>query len=302
MKIFNLIEKYFWIFLLGALIMGLSFPVFNGFFMSLLVPELMIMLFTVFLKTDLTSIWKKIKNYKLMLYLSFMYLIFIPLIFYVVINFFDKNLAMAALLLLSMPAGSASPALADIIKGNKALSMSIAIITSVLAPFTISLIFGFLKFENLSINISEMFFTIALVVFVPMVLSQIIKKHATDFIKKVKHSFTSINVIVLFFMVFATFGSQREIILNDPLNLLWKVVFLYLIFILLHVLGYLMGYNRKKEDKISMAIGGAYMNNGLAIVLAASYFSPSILILMVLAEIPWNTLLAPFNKVLKYLK
>jgi hypothetical protein len=41
------------------------------------------------------------------------------------------------------------------------------------------------------------------------------------------------------------------------------------------------------------------MNNGLAIVLAVSYFSPSILILMVLSEFPWNTLLAPFKKVME---
>jgi hypothetical protein len=43
------------------------------------------------------------------------------------------------------------------------------------------------------------------------------------------------------------------------------------------------------------------MNNGMAIVLAASYFTPEILVLMVLSEIPWNTLLAPFKKVVSRL-
>jgi hypothetical protein len=41
------------------------------------------------------------------------------------------------------------------------------------------------------------------------------------------------------------------------------------------------------------------MNNGLAIVLAAKYFDPYILVLMVLSDLPWNTLLAPFRKVVK---
>jgi hypothetical protein len=36
----------------------------------------------------------------------------------------------------------------------------------------------------------------------------------------------------------------------------------------------------------------------MAIVLAASYFKPEVLVLMVLSELPWNTLLAPFKKVL----
>jgi hypothetical protein len=39
------------------------------------------------------------------------------------------------------------------------------------------------------------------------------------------------------------------------------------------------------------------MNNGLAIVLASTYFGPGILVLMVLSEIPWNTLIAPFRRI-----
>jgi len=37
----------------------------------------------------------------------------------------------------------------------------------------------------------------------------------------------------------------------------------------------------------------------MAIVLAAVYF-PSLLVLMVLSEIPWNTLLVPFRKIMNH--
>jgi hypothetical protein len=50
-----------------------------------------------------------------------------------------------------------------------------------------------------------------------------------------------------------------------------------------------------------MSVSAAYMNNGLAIVLASAYFGPDILVLMVLSEIPWNTLLAPFKRVVRKL-
>jgi len=83
--------------------------------------------------------------------------------------------------------------------------------------------------------------------------------------------------------------------------LFWQAGFLYLVFILLHLLGFLMGYSQDLEGKIATTIGAAYMNNGLAIVLAAVYFEPSILFLMVLSELPWNTLLIPFKRVIKYL-
>jgi predicted Na+-dependent transporter len=63
----------------------------------------------------------------------------------------------------------------------------------------------------------------------------------------------------------------------------------------------LTGYKQKKENKVAIAIGAAYMNNGMAIVLAATHFDTSILLLMALSEIPWNTLLAPFGMIIRVL-
>jgi predicted Na+-dependent transporter len=64
------------------------------------------------------------------------------------------------------------------------------------------------------------------------------------------------------------------------------------------VFGYLLAYGRPRKDKIAITIGNAYMNNGMAIVLAAAYFEPSILVLAILSEFPWNTLLGVFRRVL----
>jgi predicted Na+-dependent transporter len=91
------------------------------------------------------------------------------------------------------------------------------------------------------------------------------------------------------------------VILRNSVDILWQIGFLYLIFILLHVIGYLIGYRHNKENKMAITIGATYMNNGMAIVLAATHFGPSILILMVLSEIPWNTLLVPFRRIIQYL-
>jgi predicted Na+-dependent transporter len=61
-------------------------------------------------------------------------------------------------------------------------------------------------------------------------------------------------------------------------------------------------YKQNKENRIAVAIGAAYMNNGMAIVLATSYFKPEVLVLMVLSELPWNSLLGPFKRVIRQLK
>ncbi|MFO7924554.1 MAG: hypothetical protein R6U58_12775, partial [Bacteroidales bacterium] len=63
----------------------------------------MMMLFLVFLKTDMTGIIRQIKNYKLMVYLVFMYMLIIPVAFFLIINPFSRELAIGILLLTSMP-------------------------------------------------------------------------------------------------------------------------------------------------------------------------------------------------------
>jgi len=138
----------------------------------------------------------------------------------------------------------------------------------------------------------------AIIVFLPMIISQVIKKYIPVTIQKTQHLFTSLNVLLLFAFVYLAISSQRNYFLENPLGMVWKIAVLYLVFILLHVIGYLICFKQNKENRIAVAIGAAYMNNGMAIVLATSYFKPEILVLMVLSELPWNTLLAPFKKVI----
>jgi bile acid:Na+ symporter, BASS family len=301
MSIYQFIERYFWVFLLAGLLIGLWYPVYNDILMSLLEPILMIMLFLVFLKTDPIHILEKIKDVKLMIYIVIVYMFIIPILISLSVNIFNPKLAVGVLLLTAMPAGVASPTLTDIVKGNTALSMSIVIITSLIAPFTVPLLFGLMKFNNLSINPFAVFKDLAIIVFLPMIFSQIIKKYFPLTIIKRQHLFTSINVLLLFFLVYAVMGSQRDVIISDPTDIIWQIVFLYIIFILLHFVGYFIAYNQNKKDKVAIVIGAAYMNNGMAIVLAATHFGTSILVLMVLSEIPWNTLLEPFRRIMRTL-
>jgi len=133
-----------------------------------------------------------------------------------------------------------------------------------------------------------------------MAASQLAKRYFSTAIVKSSHLFTSLNVLLLTVMVYAIIGSQRDIILGEPVKILWQTAFLYLVFILLHFIGYFMGYKEDRKGKIATAIGAAYMNNAMAIVLAAVYFSPAILVLMVLSEIPWSTLLVPFRKIMNH--
>lgn len=296
MKISAFVERHFWLFLIAGIVIGLWNPV--NLNAAPFVPKILLglMLFLVFLKIDAIEIIENIRNYRLMAYISLMYMIIIPLFFFFSVNFIDQELATGILLLTAMPAGVSTPALTDILKGNVPLSMSMAIVSQLLAPFTVPFLFWLIDLKGFEINEWLILKDISILVFAPMIISQLIKRYFPETVKKGQHLFTSGNVLVLFAFVIVAIASQRDVLLADPLSLIWKIAVLYIVFILLHIAGYFILLNDRKENRIAVAIGAAYMNNGMAIVLAASYFRPEVLILMVLSELPWNTLLAPFKK------
>lgn len=301
MRISGFIEKHFWIFLLAGIVIGLWLPLQSETPPFILKLLLMMMLFLVFLKIDALEVFEKIKDFRLMISIALIYMIIVPLLFYFSITIFDNQLAIGLLLLTAMPAGVSSPALVDILKGNISLAMSIAIVTQLVAPFTVPLLFLMIGSKNLDINILLVFKDIVLLIFVPMIVAQAFKRFFPLAISRGQHLFTPVNVFVLFSFVYIAISSQRDIIIENPVSLIWKTVVLYAVFAVLHLIGYFIRYRENKENRIAFAVTSAYMNNGMAIVLAAAYFGPDILVLMVLSEIPWNTLLAPFKKIAGYL-
>lgn len=58
----RVVEKYFWVLLLFALVLGLVSPIYNEFFMQMLVPEFVVMLLFVFLKIDLSKVLDGLKS------------------------------------------------------------------------------------------------------------------------------------------------------------------------------------------------------------------------------------------------
>lgn len=288
--------------MISGIIIGLIWPQGGKQLVPYLELLLMTMLFLVFLKIDLMQVLHNIKNIKLMLYLVVMSLLVIPAIVYALAQLFDQNLAIGLLLLTAMPAGTASPALTDILKGNNAMAMSLTIVSSLLAPFTVPVLFTLFKFSNIEVDGGGMFKTLAVIVFVPMVCSQMLKCVNKEKVKQVDFSFSAINIILIFFIVYAAIGYQSDVILSNYSRLLGQLVGLYIVFVGLHGAGYYMVYKMDRKTRVAVAITHTYMNNSIAIILAAAFFHPSVLILAVLSELPWNTLLPVFKLFLRWQK
>lgn len=299
MIIVRWIEAHLWAFLLLAMLFGLLVPLPTAYMIPMLKPALIIVLLLVFLKIDVFDILDKIKNYRLMIWLSFCFLLLSPILLYKLFSIWDAHFALAVLLLSAMPAGNSAPFLTDVMGGNTSLAMSITILTSLIAPFTIPLLFHFLVGPEIAIDHWGLFYDTASMIFIPLILSMILKRLVPRLIRRILPVFSTINILLLFLIVVVSFGSQKAILLANPLDLLWDLLLMYVVFIIVHIIGFLISWKQDKPDRVAIIIERSYMNNGLAIVLAAAAFPPSILILMVISEIPWSTTLFPLRWVFR---
>lgn len=302
MRILEFIEKNFWLFFLAGVLLGLFFPAGGNFLNPFMVPLLMVVLFLTCVKIDMIEVIEHVKNPLFIVYVLAVYLIVVPLITYYLFYFINQELAVSFLLLTAIPPGVASPFLTDLLKGNVSLSLVIAVIGSLIAPFTMTVLLFFTVNKVVQIDLIGILQTLLPIVFVPFIVSQILRKTSIKFVQNNKKYFTSISTILLSVFLYIAISKQASEILKDPLSL-WPYIFwLYVLFILMHVTGYFFAFWRNKKDKIALTVTKIYLNNALAIVIAHNYFSPKIALIILLSELPWTTLPGLFRHALKFVK
>ncbi len=103
-------------------------------------------------------------------------------------------------------------------------------------------------------------------------------------------------------IIMGPLAKHSSYFLNNLEKVSYTILYLFLISATLHIIGWTMVFWLKKKEKTATSITSAYMNNSLAMVFAAKFFSPPIILAVILYELPWNTMLIPFRHIIKKLK
>ncbi len=297
------IERYFWIFLFTGMAAGLVFSDGGESSAGILKPLLMILMFSVFLKTDFHDILKSLGNLKMILWLVTVYMLILPAISFLIFRIFDKELATAVLLLVAMPSAMAAPLITDILKGNRELSANLSVVTSLVAPATVPFLFWLFGNSTVDIDTTSLLADVAMFIFLPLAAAQVVRKLFDRIIEKYIFMLSPVNILILSTLVFWVMRIHGEILFGESwFRLVMTTVYLYGLFGVLYLAGYFLGNKHDRGTRIAAAVGSAYMNNGMAIVLAAIYFTPYVLVFSVLSELPWNTLPGVFRKLNQFLE
>ncbi len=260
----------------------------------------MTVLFFVLLKVDIISILRSIQNWWLTLYVAAMNLLLVPLGFYFVLESFSAEYALAIALIVAAPAGMASATLSDLLHGNTAMAAGLTIVTSLATPFTLPLVVSIAAQESVEVGIVEMIASLAVTVFVPMALAQGVKRWFVSAATRLERNVSSINVLLLFALVYIAVAAQQKQILDGLNRFIWQLAVMFIVYLALHVIGFILIPNAKFADKLSSAITLAYTNIGISIIVASEFFSAEVLVLVVLSEIPWVMCLGPFKAAINW--
>ncbi|KIL41995.1 sodium transporter [Gordoniibacillus kamchatkensis] len=183
------------------------------------------------------------------------------------------EIAVGVILVGCCPSGTASNVMTFLAKGDVALGVSIASVSTVIAPFATPALISVLAGKWMDINAKSLFMDIVQVVILPIVLGIIVKalfrKQAAASVK----ALPLISTIAIVLIVAIVVGLNQPKILSNGL-LIFAAVILH------NLLGYLLGYffaklfgmDLAKRKAVTLETG--MQNSGLGAALAAAHFSP----------------------------
>jgi len=302
MKVVHPIDKYFWVSLVVAISSGFLLPNVFSVFQDWVVYIIMAMLFLVFVKIDIKDVVHHVKSPLLLLYVVGFNLLLMPaLIYFLFANRIDPETAMGLVLLAALPCGVSSVAFTDIMEGHTSLTLTIILVSTLLAPFTIPFIFWALYNTNLDLNYVEFLKSLLTIIMIPAALSQIFKHMFEDFVSHTQRYVNFSVILLISFNIMIVISLHAEYILAHIKESLPILGILYLMFFLLQILGYFSVFWLNKGEKVAVANSNIIMNNMLGVVLAMAFFSPKIVMVIVLSILPWNTVVIIFHWFKKYL-
>lgn len=184
-----------------------------------------------------------------------------------------KEVAVGVILVGCCPSGTASNVMVFLARGNVALEVAIASVSTILAPIVTPLLILLLASKWVNISIGSLFFSIIQVVIIPLILGFLVKKFFGKQAEAGAKALPLVSVISIVLIVSAVVAGSQDQLAKTGL-LIFAVVVLH------NVLGFLLGFffarlcgmDLAKQKAVAMEVG--MQNSGLGVAIATAHFSP----------------------------
>lgn len=212
----NQIKRYFSIILTFGALLGLFFPSMGKGLVFLVMPSLFVlMLFTV-IKIDFYKLTHSIKKPIPILIALLLSYIVIPAILYLIADLFnlDKEAKFSVMFSALAPTILSAPYFVSIIKGDVEFSFVLSVFITLLAPFLIPLELYYIFGTKIDFPFMNIFESIFIIIFIPILTVYFVKKVFPEFIMKVSSQENIVTSLMFFIFMWAIISVNSEEILK----------------------------------------------------------------------------------------
>jgi predicted Na+-dependent transporter len=280
-----------------ALIAGLIFPHVFRPIASVSTELLMLIFFTSSLRLSLSELVTYAKDWRMLVLTSIFMLVFMPIAMWLPPRIFAEEWALPFLIVGAMPTGMTIALIADFFGGKTTLALVITAATSLLAPFSVPLIFQLLIGQSIPIPTAQLFGDLLLTIVLPFAVAAVVQRRAPAFVQRHtgvwrQISVTSFGILIAAIVADTTVGSTVVLGWDEVGILLVMLVYMGGI----TWLAYAMAWWRTQSERATIALCMIYMNNTLALFIGNRYFPnqnvvPRLVIILLIV----NALLPPLR-------
>lgn len=286
----SLIEKHVGIIFSLALIAGVLFPSDWEVLQHMLTPYVVIILFLSFLGVQISHVREELSRPILLTWQILFHFFLTPLaLFFVIGALLSQDFATSAVILSAMPAALAGPALTSIAGGRAETSAVLSVITHILVPFTVTLLFFILSSVEVEIDTLAMLKKLILIVGIPILVAWIARTKTPKLVSTINPYRKVLSILFLAALAYVVIIPYSDTIKEDFLSIIPKILFDYGIYFLFFVLAFFFSFRKNCEEKIAFIISRIYTNAALAIIVASSFFNSEVTLIVTLGQIPWFT-------------
>ncbi|MEH7333588.1 bile acid:sodium symporter family protein [Neobacillus drentensis] len=274
-KISGFAGKTFTLWVLIFAVIAFSFPEHFVGLGGYIVPLLGIVMFGMGLTLELSDFKEVFRRPKEVALGVIGHFIIMPLLAFLLAVGLDlpKEVAVGVILVGCCPSGTASNVMVFLARGNVALAVAIASVSTLLAPIITPLLILLFASKWVDVSVASLFLSIVQVVIVPLALGFIIKKFFGKQAQAGAKAMPLVSVIAIVLIVSAVVAGSAAKIAETGL-LIFGVVILH------NLLGFLIGFffarlcgmDLAKQKAVAMEVG--MQNSGLGVAIATAHFSP----------------------------
>jgi BASS family bile acid:Na+ symporter len=273
---------------------GIGLPEFGRIFVPYPLYLMMVQLFFSFLKIDFLQVFHEARKKAFILFiLCFFKLCGIPISLFLLTRTLWPEYAVPVLLLSGISTGVVAPFISGLLEASTLLVLMMVVVSSLLAPFSLPALVSLLVGQTIEISFLTMVKILAMVIFLPAVAVILLRYLYPSSLKKLEKGQFPVSLCTFACIILGVFAKYSFFFRETPVKVVEIILVVFVLSIIYHIVGTLLTWGMKREDRLAGAISFANMNNILVVVFSSQFFGPLAPALAALYMLPFFAMIVP---------